>query len=75
MKIFALIVALALAAPLQAQAPSPHATEIPRWFTETFLEMPSDVRGTYHKEPSFQRYLQARTERLRGRGDKPDLWN
>ena len=29
----------------------------------------------YRKEPSFQRYLQSRTERLRGRGDKVDLWN
>lgn len=31
--------------------------------------------GAYRKEPSFQRYLQARAERLRGRGEKVDLWN
>jgi len=29
----------------------------------------------YRKEPSFQRYLQARAESMRGRGDKIDLWN
>ena len=29
----------------------------------------------YRKEPSFQRYLQARAERLRGRGERVDLWN
>lgn len=31
--------------------------------------------GAYRKEPSFQRYLQARAERLRARGEKVDLWN
>jgi len=31
--------------------------------------------GAYRKEPSFQRYLQLRAERLRGRGEKVDLWN
>jgi len=31
--------------------------------------------GAYRREPSFQRYLQARGERLRGRGAKIDLWN
>jgi thioredoxin-related protein len=31
--------------------------------------------GAYRREPSFQRYLQARGERLRGRGDKVELWN
>lgn len=31
--------------------------------------------GAYRGEPSFQRYLQARGERLRGRGDKVELWN
>lgn len=31
--------------------------------------------GAYRKEPSFQRYIQARAERLRGRGDRVDLWN
>ncbi len=31
--------------------------------------------GAYRKEPSFQRYLQARAERLRGRGETVDLWN
>jgi thioredoxin-related protein len=30
--------------------------------------------GAYRKEPSFQRYLQARAERLRGRGERVDLW-
>jgi thioredoxin-related protein len=33
------------------------------------------VSGAYRKEPSFQRYLQARAERLRGRGASVDLWN
>ena len=31
--------------------------------------------GAYRKEPAFQRYLQARAERLRGRGASVDLWN
>ena len=31
--------------------------------------------GAYRKEPSFQRFLQARGERLRGRGAPVDLWN
>lgn len=29
----------------------------------------------YRREASFQRYLQGRAERLRGRGEKVDLWN
>lgn len=44
MRLLALLLAVAIAAPLRAQAPSPHAIEIPRWFTETFLDMPNDVR-------------------------------
>ncbi len=44
MRLLVLLLAVATAAPLQAQAPSPHAVEIPRWFTETFLDMPNDVR-------------------------------
>lgn len=31
--------------------------------------------GTYRQEPSFQRYVQARAERLRGGGKPVDLWN
>jgi thioredoxin-related protein len=30
--------------------------------------------GAYRKQPSFQRYLQARAERLRTRGERVDLW-
>jgi thioredoxin-related protein len=30
--------------------------------------------GGYRSEPSFQRYLQARAERLRARGESVDLW-
>jgi len=30
--------------------------------------------GGYRSEPSFQRYLQARAERLRARGETVDLW-
>jgi thioredoxin-related protein len=30
--------------------------------------------GGYRNEPSFQRYLQARAERLRARGETVDLW-
>jgi thioredoxin-related protein len=30
--------------------------------------------GSYRREPSFQRYLQAQTERLRERGERVDLW-
>ena len=30
--------------------------------------------GAYRREPSFQRYLQARGERLRGRGENVELW-
>ncbi len=43
MRFLALLLAVAVAAPLRAQAPSPHAIEIPRWFTETFLDLPHDV--------------------------------
>ena len=31
--------------------------------------------GAHRKEPSFQRFLQARAERLRGRGQNVELWN
>jgi thioredoxin-related protein len=31
--------------------------------------------GAYLREPSFQRFLQARAERLRERGERVDLWN
>jgi thioredoxin-related protein len=31
--------------------------------------------GAYLREPSFQRFLQARSERLRARGERVDLWN
>ena len=31
--------------------------------------------GAYRKEPSFQRFVQARGERLRERGARVDLWN
>lgn len=31
--------------------------------------------GAYRKEPSLQRFLQARAERLRSRGETVDLWN
>jgi thioredoxin-related protein len=31
--------------------------------------------GEYRRQPSFQRYLQARGERLRGRGKSVELWN
>ena len=44
MKLLALLLAVAVAAPCRAQAPSPHAIDIPRWFTETFLELREDVR-------------------------------
>lgn len=30
---------------------------------------------SYVREPSFQRFLQARAERLRSRGERVDLWN
>jgi thioredoxin-related protein len=31
--------------------------------------------GAYRSEPSFQRFLQAETDRRRARGEKVDLWN
>jgi thioredoxin-related protein len=31
--------------------------------------------GAYRKEPSFQRFLQSRAERMRERGERVDLWN
>jgi thioredoxin-related protein len=31
--------------------------------------------GSYAREPSFQRFVQARAERMRGRGEPVDLWN
>jgi len=30
--------------------------------------------GAYRREPSFQRFVQARGERMRGRGEPVDLW-
>jgi thioredoxin-related protein len=30
--------------------------------------------GAYRREPSFQRFIQARAERLRDRGETVDLW-
>jgi thioredoxin-related protein len=31
--------------------------------------------GSYVREPSFQRFLQEKAERMRGRGEPVDLWN
>jgi thioredoxin-related protein len=31
--------------------------------------------GAYVREPSFQRFLQAKAERLRGRGERVELWD
>jgi thioredoxin-related protein len=31
--------------------------------------------GAYASEPSFQRFLHAKTERMRSRGERVDLWN
>jgi thioredoxin-related protein len=31
--------------------------------------------GAYRSEPSFQRFLQSRAERMRERGERVDLWN
>jgi thioredoxin-related protein len=31
--------------------------------------------GAYRREPSFQRFLQAKAERLRGRGERVELWD
>ena len=31
--------------------------------------------GAYRTEPSFQRFLQAKAERMRERGEPVDLWN
>jgi thioredoxin-related protein len=31
--------------------------------------------GAYTREPSFQRFLQTRSEAMRGRGERVDLWN
>lgn len=31
--------------------------------------------GGYRREPSFQRFLQAKAERMRARGERVDLWN
>jgi thioredoxin-related protein len=31
--------------------------------------------GAYAREPSFQRFLHAKTERMRTRGERVDLWN
>jgi thioredoxin-related protein len=31
--------------------------------------------GSYTREPSFQRFLQARAEEMRARGERVDLWN
>jgi thioredoxin-related protein len=44
---FALAFAFALAlgpAPAAAQVASPHAIEIPKWFSESFLDLPEEVR-------------------------------
>ena len=43
-RLLAFLAAIAGAAPSGAQAPSPHAIDIPRWFSETFLEIREDVR-------------------------------
>jgi thioredoxin-related protein len=31
--------------------------------------------GSYAREPSFQRFLQARAEKMRGRGERVELWD
>lgn len=42
--LFALLLTLAPLSPAQAQVVSPHAIDIPKWFTETFLDFREDVR-------------------------------
>lgn len=44
MRLYALLLALAVAAGARAQVPSPHAIDIPAWFTETLLDLREDVR-------------------------------
>ncbi len=41
----ALVIAALLPAWVAAQVPSPHAIDIPSWFTESLLELPDEVRG------------------------------
>lgn len=31
--------------------------------------------GAYAREPSFQRFLQAKAERMKSRGERVDLWD
>ena len=42
--LLAFLLAAALAGPAAASAPSPNAIEIPKWFTESFLDFREDVR-------------------------------
>src|SRR5262245_16515134 len=44
LSIFACFVAFSLAGSAAASAPSPHAIEIPKWFSESFLDFREDVR-------------------------------
>jgi len=44
----------------------------PFHFTSSFEYVSS---GAYRTEPEFQRFLQNKAEYLKGRGEKPDLWN
>ena len=44
----------------------------PFHFASTFAYV---ADGAYRDEPSFQRYLQARAERMRARGERVEIWN
>ena len=44
LSILACLAAIGLPGSATAAAPSPHAIEIPKWFTESFLDFREDVR-------------------------------
>ncbi len=53
--LFALL--LAVAAPAVAQDPTPHAIEIPAWFSETFLDLREDVRDAAKERKRLMIYF------------------
>lgn len=53
----ATLLVLFLAAPARAEAPSPHAIDIPKWFTESFLDFPDDVRDAAREGKRLMLYF------------------
>ena len=55
--VFLLFIGQALAAEGEAYSPSPHAIDIPKWFTESFLDLREDIRDAARQKKRLLVYF------------------